>query len=92
MPGKNKGEELWKGCMKHFPLGNRILVNKFVFPPVKLGYGNPDGTGIERQLTSYQQIAENAPGRDNRKKGGIYEVQTSHFHVLWRMRHRRFGI
>ncbi len=47
---------------EEFPLGNQILVNKFVFPPIKLGYGNPDGTVTERQLTFYQQIAENGPG------------------------------
>ncbi len=47
---------------QEFPLGNQTLVNKFVFPPIKLGYGNPDGTGTDRQLIFYQQIAENGPG------------------------------
>ncbi len=44
-----------------FTLGNVNLVNRFVFPPIKLGYGNPDGTVTERQLTFYQQIAKNGP-------------------------------
>ena len=43
-------------------LGNVNLVNRFVFPPIKLGAGNPDGTVTERQLTFYQQIAKNGPG------------------------------
>ena len=47
---------------QEFTLGHQTLVNKFVFPPVKLGYGNPDGTVTDRQLTFYRQIAENGPG------------------------------
>ena len=45
-----------------FSLGNLELVNRFVLPPIKLGYGNPDGTVTDRQLTFYQQIARNGPG------------------------------
>ena len=45
-----------------FTLGNLELMNRFVFPPVKLGYGNPDGTVTDRQLTFYQQIASSGPG------------------------------
>jgi 2,4-dienoyl-CoA reductase-like NADH-dependent reductase (Old Yellow Enzyme family)/thioredoxin reductase len=45
-----------------FNLGNLELVNRFVLPPIKLAYGNPDGTVTERQLTFYQQIARNGPG------------------------------
>ena len=47
---------------KEFRLGNLELVNRFVFPPIKLGYGNPDGTVTDRQLKFYQQIARGGPG------------------------------
>jgi 2,4-dienoyl-CoA reductase-like NADH-dependent reductase (Old Yellow Enzyme family)/thioredoxin reductase len=43
-------------------LGGVQLANRFVFPPIKLGYGNPDGTITEQQLIFYRQIAENGPG------------------------------
>lgn len=45
-----------------FALENLELVNRFFFAPIKLGYGNPDGTVTDRQLTFYQQIARNGPG------------------------------
>lgn len=45
-----------------FSLGKLDLVNRFVFPPIKLGYGNPDGTVTERQLNFYHQIARSGPG------------------------------
>ncbi|MCD6352606.1 MAG: hypothetical protein J7M06_00130 [Proteobacteria bacterium] len=45
-----------------FTLGDLKLVNRFVFPPIKLGYGNPDGTVTDRQLNFYQQIARSGPG------------------------------
>mgnify|MGYP000004660898 CR=1 FL=1 len=45
-----------------FRLRNIKLANRFVFPPIKLGYGNPDGTVTDRQLKFYQQIAKNGPG------------------------------
>jgi len=44
-----------------FKLGTVQLVNRFVFPPVKLAYGNPDGTVTNRQLEFYRQIAKNGP-------------------------------
>ena len=44
-----------------FTIGNRELVNRFVFPPIKLGYGNPDGTVSDRQLLFYRQIAKDGP-------------------------------
>jgi 2,4-dienoyl-CoA reductase-like NADH-dependent reductase (Old Yellow Enzyme family)/thioredoxin reductase len=46
---------------KPFSLGPIKLANRFVFPPVKLGYGNPDGTVTERQLLFYRQIAQDGP-------------------------------
>ena len=45
-----------------FGLGNLELANRFVFPPIKLGYGNPDGTVTDRQLNFYRQIARSGPG------------------------------
>lgn len=45
-----------------FRLGNVELSNRFVFPPIKLAYGNPDGTVTNRQLIFYAQIAQNGPG------------------------------
>ncbi|MBW2567806.1 MAG: FAD-dependent oxidoreductase [Deltaproteobacteria bacterium] len=51
-----------KRMFKTFSLGNLKLVNRFVFPPIKIGCGNPDGTVTDRQLTFYQQIAKNGPG------------------------------
>jgi len=47
---------------KSINLGQTELVNRFVFPPIKLGYGNPDGTVTDRQLTFYRRIAEDGPG------------------------------
>jgi 2,4-dienoyl-CoA reductase-like NADH-dependent reductase (Old Yellow Enzyme family)/thioredoxin reductase len=43
-------------------LGPIRLANRFVFPPIKLGYGNPDGSVSDRQLTFYGQIAQMGPG------------------------------
>jgi len=51
-----------KRMFETFKLGNLELVNKFVFAPVKIGRGNPDGTVTDRQLTFYQQIARSGPG------------------------------
>ena len=51
-----------KRMFNAFSLGNLDIVNRFVFPPIKLGYGNPDGTVTDRQLNFYQQIAKNGPG------------------------------
>jgi len=44
-----------------YTLGSLSMINRFVFPPIKLGYGNPDGTVSDRQLVFYQQIAEQGP-------------------------------
>jgi 2,4-dienoyl-CoA reductase-like NADH-dependent reductase (Old Yellow Enzyme family)/thioredoxin reductase len=43
-------------------LGTIKPANRFVFPPIKLGYGNPDGSVSDRQLTFYGQIAHKGPG------------------------------
>ncbi|RLB83688.1 MAG: NADH:flavin oxidoreductase, partial [Deltaproteobacteria bacterium] len=45
-----------------FDLNGLALPNRFVFPPIKLGYGSPDGRVTERQLLFYRQIAQNGPG------------------------------
>jgi 2,4-dienoyl-CoA reductase-like NADH-dependent reductase (Old Yellow Enzyme family)/thioredoxin reductase len=47
---------------KEMHLGSLKLSNRFVFPPIKLAYGNPDGTLSDRQLVFYRQIAQNGPG------------------------------
>jgi 2,4-dienoyl-CoA reductase-like NADH-dependent reductase (Old Yellow Enzyme family)/thioredoxin reductase len=46
---------------EEFKLGTAKLVNRFVFPPIKLAYGNPNGTVTERQLQFYSQIAREGP-------------------------------
>ena len=51
-----------KRMFKTFSLGNLELVNRFIFPPIKIGRGNPDGAVTDSQLTFYQQIAKNGPG------------------------------
>jgi len=45
-----------------YRLGNLELPNRFVFPPIKTGYGLPDGTVTERQLRFYGRIAKDGPG------------------------------
>jgi len=50
-----------KKMFEEFTLGPVRLVNRFVFPPIKLGSGNPDGTVTERQLRFYRQIAVEGP-------------------------------
>ena len=45
-----------------FVLDNLKLVNRFFFPPVKTGYGSPQGSVTERQLIFYRQIAKDGPG------------------------------
>jgi len=47
---------------KKFKLNGLDLANRFVFPPVKTGYGTPQGEVTQRQLMFYQQIAKNGPG------------------------------
>jgi 2,4-dienoyl-CoA reductase-like NADH-dependent reductase (Old Yellow Enzyme family)/NADPH-dependent 2,4-dienoyl-CoA reductase/sulfur reductase-like enzyme len=44
-----------------FSLGSLELPNRFVFPPIKLGYGKPDGRVTDRQLQFYRRIAEDGP-------------------------------
>jgi 2,4-dienoyl-CoA reductase-like NADH-dependent reductase (Old Yellow Enzyme family)/thioredoxin reductase len=44
-----------------FELGALELANRFVFPPIKLAYGNADGTVTDRQRLFYQQIAKDGP-------------------------------
>ncbi len=46
---------------KPYSLGSLNLANRFIFPPIKLGYGNPDGKVTDRQLRFYRQIAEDGP-------------------------------
>ncbi len=46
---------------EEFKLGTAKLVNRFVFPPIKLACGNPDGKVTERQLQFYSQIAREGP-------------------------------
>lgn len=46
---------------EEFTLGTAKLANRFLFPPIKLGYGNPDGTVTDRQLLFYQQISKQGP-------------------------------
>ena len=46
---------------EQFSLGSLDLVNRFVFPPIKTGYGTPDGKTTNRQLEFYRQIAEDGP-------------------------------
>jgi 2,4-dienoyl-CoA reductase-like NADH-dependent reductase (Old Yellow Enzyme family)/thioredoxin reductase len=54
-------KEGMEDLFKPFSLGPIKLANRFVFPPVKLGYGNPDCTVTERQLLFYRQIAQDGP-------------------------------
>ena len=44
-----------------FELGALELANRFVFPPIKLAYGNADGTVTDRQRLFYQPIAKDGP-------------------------------
>ncbi len=51
-----------KPMFEPITLGPVELPNRFVFPPIKLAYGRPDGTVTDRQLTFYEQTARNGPG------------------------------
>ncbi len=51
-----------KRAFEKTTLGGMELPNRFVFPPIKLAYGNPEGVVTERQLIFYGQIAEDGPG------------------------------
>ncbi len=46
---------------KPFSLDSVKLANRFVFLPIKLGYGDPDGTVTNRQLLFYRRIAQDGP-------------------------------
>ena len=48
--------------LHHYKIGGLELANRFVFPPVKTGYGSPQGEATPRQLEFYRQIAHNGPG------------------------------
>lgn len=45
-----------------YRLGELEVKNRFVFPPVKTGFGLPGGGVTERQVTFYRRIAQNGPG------------------------------
>ena len=45
-----------------FYLDDLRTANRFVFPPIKLGYGTPDGKVTDRQVLFYRQIAHDGPG------------------------------
>ena len=47
---------------KEFKLDGLKMANRFVFPPIKTGYGTPQGSVSEQQLIFYRQIAKNGPG------------------------------
>jgi len=51
-----------ENMFEKFRVGGVELINRFVFPPIKLGYGNIDGTVTDRQKLFYQQIAKEGPG------------------------------
>ena len=50
-----------KRMFREFELTGLQLTNRFVFPPIKLGYGSPDGTVTDRQLHFYKRLATNGP-------------------------------
>jgi 2,4-dienoyl-CoA reductase-like NADH-dependent reductase (Old Yellow Enzyme family)/thioredoxin reductase len=50
-----------EAMFEEFKLGTARLVNRFVFPPIKLAYGNPNGTVTEKQLQFYSQITREGP-------------------------------
>jgi 2,4-dienoyl-CoA reductase-like NADH-dependent reductase (Old Yellow Enzyme family)/thioredoxin reductase len=54
-------KEEMQDLFKPFFLGPIKLANRFIFPPIKLAYGNPDGTVTDRQLLFYRQIAQHGP-------------------------------
>ncbi|HHP7234899.1 MAG TPA: FAD-dependent oxidoreductase [Desulfobacterales bacterium] len=51
-----------EAMFQSYRFGGLELKNRFVFPPVKTGFGLPDGKVTERQLDYYRQIAANGPG------------------------------
>jgi 2,4-dienoyl-CoA reductase-like NADH-dependent reductase (Old Yellow Enzyme family)/thioredoxin reductase len=67
LPDKRKKDKsiekelVMETMFKGFMLGTLEMVNRFVFPPIKLAYGSPDGAVSNRQLVFYQQIAKQGP-------------------------------
>jgi 2,4-dienoyl-CoA reductase-like NADH-dependent reductase (Old Yellow Enzyme family)/thioredoxin reductase len=55
-------EDAMEKMFEKFRVGGVELTNRFVFPPIKLGRGDPGGTVTEGQLAFYRQIAANGPG------------------------------
>ncbi len=51
-----------KRMFREFKFAGLTSVNRFIFPPIKLGYGSPDGSVTDRQLNFYKRIAKNGPG------------------------------
>lgn len=45
-----------------YTLGDLRLKNRFVFPPVKTAYADPQGFVTDHQVEFYRQIATNGPG------------------------------
>ena len=58
---KYKKEVSMDAMFQPYRLGNLLLANRFVFPPIKTGYGMPGGIVTDRQLIYYRQIARNGP-------------------------------
>jgi thioredoxin len=58
---KYKKEVSMDAVFQPYRLGNLLLTNRFVFPPIKTGYGMPAGVVTDRQLIYYRQIAQNGP-------------------------------
>jgi 2,4-dienoyl-CoA reductase-like NADH-dependent reductase (Old Yellow Enzyme family)/thioredoxin reductase len=59
--GFNQKEAVMERLFKAFSLGPVNLANRFVFPPIKLGRGDPKGSVTEGQLIFYRQIAREGP-------------------------------
>ncbi len=56
-----KEEDVMERMFERFTLNNLAFANRFVLPPIKLGYGNADGTVSERQLSFYREVAQDGP-------------------------------
>jgi len=59
--GKHNKEVPMEAMFQPYRLANLDLTNRFVFPPIKTGYGMPGGVVTDRQLIYYRQIARNGP-------------------------------
>jgi 2,4-dienoyl-CoA reductase-like NADH-dependent reductase (Old Yellow Enzyme family) len=51
-------ERPMESMFERLSLGTLKLANRFVFPPIKLASGNPEGMVTDRQLLFYRQIAK----------------------------------